>query len=248
MKPKEDITVVFTNRAYNAIISETFSKTPLETGGILLGHILSTGVWIVVEVIPPGPRSTFQHACFEYDWEFVNYLVKPLTELYQEELQILGPWHRHPGSMDTFSSTDDQTNYEFVKRNPYGVISGLVNIDPLFRLTMYHVKNSPIPMINSPKPEPSHTAQHTTSFNPLKYTTGLTNSLISKFARPIQYPKVQYEKLEVVVNEESIPPRLLQFKYSCYALQVKSRQNMYQNRNFDIKVIENVSKCGIWSK
>lgn len=46
--------VIFSDKAYNAIIRETFEWEPVETGGILLGHILDNGCWIVMEVLPPG--------------------------------------------------------------------------------------------------------------------------------------------------------------------------------------------------
>lgn len=132
-------TVIFSDKAYNAIIRESFAKHPVETGGILLGYILDNGLWIVMEVIPPGINGVFQTAYFEYDQAFVNYLGTSVANQYKESLQVLGLWHRHPGSMDYFSSTDDGTNAEFASKNPYGVISGLVNIDPKFRLTMYHL-------------------------------------------------------------------------------------------------------------
>ncbi len=131
--------VVFSNKAYNAIIRESFDKDPVETGGILLGHILDNGVWIVMEVLPPGINSIFQYAYFEYDEAFVNYLAQSVANQYKRPLDLLGLWHRHPGNMDVFSSTDDGTNATFARQNPAGVISGLVNIDPQFRLTMYHM-------------------------------------------------------------------------------------------------------------
>lgn len=133
--------VVFSNKAYNAIIRESFDKDPVETGGILLGHILDNGVWIVMEVLPPGFKSIFETAYFEYDDAFVNYLAQSVANQYKIPLELLGLWHRHPGSMDVFSSTDDHTNSTFASQNPSGVISGLVNIDPRFRLTMYHMEN-----------------------------------------------------------------------------------------------------------
>lgn len=133
--------VVFSNRAYNAIIRESFEKDPVETGGILLGHILDNGVWIVMEVLPPGIKCIFERAYFEYDDAFVNYLAQSVANQYEIPLELLGLWHRHPGSMDVFSSTDDGTNTTFALQNPSGVISGLVNIDPQFRLTMYHMDN-----------------------------------------------------------------------------------------------------------
>lgn len=133
--------VVFSNKAYNAIIRESFDKDPVETGGILLGHILDNGVWIVMDVLPPGVKSIFETAYFEYDDAFVNYLAQSVANQYEIPLELLGLWHRHPGSMDVFSSTDDHTNSTFASQNPSGVISGLVNIDPRFRLTMYHMES-----------------------------------------------------------------------------------------------------------
>ena len=133
--------VVFSNKAYNAVIRESFDKDPVETGGILLGHILDNGVWIVMEVLPPGIKCIFERAYFEYDDAFVNYLAQSVANQYKIPLELLGLWHRHPGSMDVFSSTDDGTNTTFALQNPNGVISGLVNIDPQFRLTMYHMEN-----------------------------------------------------------------------------------------------------------
>lgn len=135
-------TVVISDKAYNAMIRETFAKHPVETGGILLGYILDNGLWVVMEMIPPGINGVFQTAYFEYDQDFVNYLGTSVANQYKEPLQVLGLWHRHPGSMDYFSSTDDGTNSDFASKNPYGVISGLVNIDPSFRLTMYHLDHN----------------------------------------------------------------------------------------------------------
>lgn len=131
--------VVFSNKAYNAIISETLRKDPVETGGILMGKVLSNGCWIVMEVIPPGLNAIHQRAYFEYDTEFVNYMAHSVSKQYKIELDVLGLWHRHPGSMDVFSGTDDGTNATFANLSAYGAISGLVNIDPTFRFTLRHV-------------------------------------------------------------------------------------------------------------
>lgn len=134
-------TVIFSNKAYNAIIDETFRKDPIETGGILLGHVLDNGLWVVMEVIPPGIDAVHQYAYFEYDEKFVNYLAESVATKYENKLELLGLWHRHPGSMDTFSGTDDGTNRIFAGLRSCGAISGLVNVDPNFRLTMHHVSN-----------------------------------------------------------------------------------------------------------
>jgi len=130
--------IIFSNRAYNSIVSETYDKIKTETGGILLGRIIDD-IWYVVEVIDPGPNSIFTVTYFEYDTPYVNHLAKAISKQYKIELAVLGLWHRHPSSMDTFSSTDDGTNSEFSRLHHNGAISGLINIDPDLRLTMYHV-------------------------------------------------------------------------------------------------------------
>ena len=140
--------VIFSDKAYNAIIRETFEWEPVETGGILLGHILDNGCWLVMEVLPPGygegregDNVHHEYGYFEYNQRFVNYLAKSVAEQYEIPLELLGLWHRHPGSMDVFSGTDDVTNSKFAQQNPNGVISGLINVDPQLRMTMYHLAN-----------------------------------------------------------------------------------------------------------
>lgn len=129
--------VIFTPDAFNTIVAETADKHPVETGGILLGNI-EEGNWYVIESIEPGPDSVFQTHFFEYDHAFVNYLARARAKRYEKPLKLLGLWHRHPGSFDRFSSTDDETNRDFALTTEIGAISGLVNIDPEFRFTIYH--------------------------------------------------------------------------------------------------------------
>lgn len=143
--------VVFSDKAYNAIIRETFEWDPVETGGILLGHVLDNGCWIVMEVLPPGygegregDNVYHEYGYFEYNRTFVNYLAKSVAEQYEIPLELLGLWHRHPGSMDYFSPTDDKTNSTFAAQNSHGVISGLINIDPQLRMTMYYLAHSDV--------------------------------------------------------------------------------------------------------
>ena len=131
--------VVFTPKAFNAIVTETLDKHPVETGGIFLGYITNTGVWVVVETIPPGINTINRSAYFEYDTNFVNYMANVVANQYQKQISVLGLWHRHPSSFDQFSHTDDETNRKFAMGTPCGDISGLVNCDPQLRLTMYHV-------------------------------------------------------------------------------------------------------------
>jgi hypothetical protein len=133
--------VVFSKRAYTAILAETLVNISTETGGVFLGHY-QDGTWYVIETTDPGPKADFSSVTLEMDFDYINHLVNKLNKLYRKPLRFLGIWHRHPGSMDEFSSTDDGTNAKYARRNQYGAISALVNIDPNFRLTVYSVKPS----------------------------------------------------------------------------------------------------------
>ena len=130
--------VVFSQRAIAAVMAETAEKIQTETGGLFLGKVIGD-TWYVVESIDPGPNSIFEVAYFEYDQPYVQHLINKVAAIYQERLELIGLWHRHPGSFDQFSGTDDQTNHVYASMRPQGAISVLVNLDPDFRMTVYHV-------------------------------------------------------------------------------------------------------------
>lgn len=130
--------VVFSKRAFAGVMAETAEKVKTETGGLFLGQV-QDDTWYIVEAIDPGPNSIFEVAYFEYDQQYTQHLINKIANLYECKLDLIGLWHRHPGSFDQFSSTDDGTNAKYASMRPEGAISGLVNIDPEFRFTMYHV-------------------------------------------------------------------------------------------------------------
>ncbi len=130
--------VVFSNRAYAAVMAETVEKIQTETGGLFLGAV-ERDTWYIIEAIDPGPKAVFEVAYFEYDQQYAQHLINKIANLYNEKLSLIGLWHRHPGSMDVFSNTDNGTNAKYADMRQHGAISALVNIDPTFRLTMYHV-------------------------------------------------------------------------------------------------------------
>ena len=130
--------IIFSDRAYLAILTETYEKIKVETGGVFLGYY-ENDTWYIIETLDPGPKSVFQVAYFEYDQKYTNHLINKIARLYKEKLNLVGLWHRHPGSFDEFSRTDDGTNSDYAKLNPNGAISLLVNVDPHFRLTAYHI-------------------------------------------------------------------------------------------------------------
>jgi hypothetical protein len=137
-KPYVPIEVIFSGRAHAAICAETMEHHPLETGGILLGHFYQHR-WQVIEAIDPGLGARCTSTTFEYDRAYVNHLAHKLARQYRLPLRLIGLWHRHPNSFDNFSKVDDITNRRFASTSIHGALSCLVNLDPDFRLTAYHV-------------------------------------------------------------------------------------------------------------
>jgi len=130
--------IVFSDRTLNTVVSEATAKVDSETGGVFLGYY-ENETWYVIEAIEPGPKAVFQEAFFEYDQRYVERKINKVAQKYKAELTLIGVWHKHLGSFNEFTSTDDTTNFEFAKLSDNGAISVLVNMDPNFRMTPYHV-------------------------------------------------------------------------------------------------------------
>ena len=128
--------VVFSERAFTSILVETQEKIRTETGGVFLGY-RKGDVWYVIESIDPGPNSVFQPAYFEYDQDYINHLINKVSRLYSLQLDLIGLWHRHPGSYDSFSGTDDGTNTKYAELNEQGAISTLLHTIIMSALTTY---------------------------------------------------------------------------------------------------------------
>ena len=131
--------VVLSDRAYIQIYNESRARIRTETGGLLLGHY-ENGVWYVVEASDPGINAKFFSAYHEGDDVYENHVCGVISRTYKHPLVFLGMWHRHPGSLDTFSSTDDVTNGKYAVSAGNGCVSAIVNYDPDFRLTFYYVE------------------------------------------------------------------------------------------------------------
>lgn len=131
--------IVLSDRAYIQIFNESQSRIQTETGGLLLGHF-DNGVWYVVEASDPGINAKFYNAYHEGDDVYENHVCGVISRTYKYPLVFLGMWHRHPGSLDSFSGTDDGTNYKYAGSAGNGCISAIINYDPDFRITFYYVE------------------------------------------------------------------------------------------------------------
>lgn len=133
--------VVLSDRAFVQIYNETQAHIRTETGGLLLGHY-ENGVWYVVEASDPGWDAVFRQTYHEANEHYENHVCEIMSRTYRHPLAFLGMWHRHPGDLDTFSGTDDETNSKYVDACGNGCISALVNYDPDYRLTFYYVERT----------------------------------------------------------------------------------------------------------
>ncbi len=135
--------VVVSDRAYKQILCQTLAVCDesavngVETGGILIGHIVN-GLWYIVESIDQGLKTINKRDLFSYDNDYANHVIKYLSKIYEYPLTILGIWHRHPGSLDRFSTTDEGTMRKNADNSRMGIISMLINIDPKIRMTFYY--------------------------------------------------------------------------------------------------------------
>lgn len=165
-------------RAYRRLLLEVLGAFQTETGGALLGELGQDQAW-AVESIDPGPRAVLEPAYFEFDHEYMTHLANRVAAEYRQPPRLIGLWHRHPGSLDRFSSLDHRTNHSFAALCGGLALSGLVNLDPDLRLTFYEVEA---------RGEPG---EHVAEITPEQAAAGL--------------PGVLYRRLPVSLGDAGIP-------------------------------------------
>lgn len=129
--------IVLSDRAATSILAETLTNGRNETGGILIGNF-HNGIWYIYDSIDPGMKAHRDPINFSFDPDYVNHLTKKIGMIYHYPPTILGVWHRHPNSMDTFSSTDMRSIANLVNSAQVGILSMLINVDPQLRMTFYY--------------------------------------------------------------------------------------------------------------
>lgn len=100
-------TVWLPEAAYGEMIAEANVRSPLETGGVLLGYRSSNGCdAVVTTVIGPGPKAKHSSHRFVPDYEFQEAEIARLYHRSPHELFYLGDWHTHPGGAAEMSARD----------------------------------------------------------------------------------------------------------------------------------------------
>ncbi|MFM7794736.1 MAG: Mov34/MPN/PAD-1 family protein, partial [Microcystis panniformis] len=105
----QNIKTIFSQKSFLAVAAETYESYKTETGGIFLG-IRTPNKWYILETLDSGLNPIFRPGYFEYDNAYINHLSNKIARFYREPIEVLGLWHRHPGSFDYFSLTDDTIN------------------------------------------------------------------------------------------------------------------------------------------
>lgn len=129
--------IYFTTKAYIQLLTEIADYPYVETGGVFVGQ-RRKNTFYIFETIDPGFKANRQRAEFSRHYEYTEHLAYKVTNQYEGKTTVIGYYHRHPGNYDHFSSGDDISNLEFAQAFN-GIISGLVNIDPNFRLAFYYI-------------------------------------------------------------------------------------------------------------
>lgn len=97
-------------QALRAILTETADKSPLETGGMLLGYCGQERTDVVItEATGPGPNARHRRYTFTPDGRWQQ---RRLAEAYEASGRVttfLGDWHSHPGGQPLPSARDLKT-------------------------------------------------------------------------------------------------------------------------------------------
>ncbi|MBE3046907.1 Mov34/MPN/PAD-1 family protein [Candidatus Bathyarchaeota archaeon] len=76
---------------------EAASKSPLETGGILMGYVSKPrGDPVVLFAAGPGPQAEHRRCGYSPDQKHDESVIATLYEAAERRLTYLGDWHTHP--------------------------------------------------------------------------------------------------------------------------------------------------------
>lgn len=102
------LTLWLSEAHFEEMVKEGESKTPLETGGILIGY-WSESAAVVTAVIGPGRNAKHRRTSFLPDSSFHKEQIKELFEASDGVCIYLGDWHTHPCAAAYMSRLDRST-------------------------------------------------------------------------------------------------------------------------------------------
>lgn len=90
------------------MLVEADERSPLETGGVLLGVADDTNVWIEA-FVGPGPNAQHAKTTFIPDGEYQALRIADIYEGSNRRIAYLGDWHTHPNASPHVSWRDQKT-------------------------------------------------------------------------------------------------------------------------------------------
>lgn len=93
---------------FSGMLREAELRSPLETGGVLLGVADALDVW-VDEFVGPGPGGRHRKTTFVPDSDFQAREIAAIYERSGRRATYLGDWHTHPNSTPHISWRDKRT-------------------------------------------------------------------------------------------------------------------------------------------
>lgn len=98
--------VRISNRSLATMVSgiERFPDT--ENGGPLLGKVRVNGIDII-EAIEAGENAIHEKGKVSCDIKSVEYIASTIKGLYEEEVEVVGIWHKHNHNYNPPFSTED---------------------------------------------------------------------------------------------------------------------------------------------
>ena len=104
------------------IRTDLVRHAPNETGGVVVGYIVSSGDYVVSHILLGGPNARRSRYRFVPDYEFHESAVAQLYVESRRRLIYLGDWHTHP-SGNCVPSRDDRRTLRRISRYRHARIS-----------------------------------------------------------------------------------------------------------------------------
>lgn len=115
--------VRISDRALAAMASGIEKFPDSENGGIILG-IRKDDKFDIVEAIEAGEKAIHETGKLTCDMKSTVYIAAMLSGLYEEELEVIGIWHKHNHNYNPpFSTEDEMFHKEMCERFQKDIIS-----------------------------------------------------------------------------------------------------------------------------
>lgn len=106
----EQLTAWVATAARELMEAEARRRSPLETGGVLMGYWAEDQSAVVIaDVVGPGPKAVHKRTSFVPDHLYQEREVERIYKESGRRITYLGDWHSHPGGPMMLSVVDRLT-------------------------------------------------------------------------------------------------------------------------------------------